>query len=263
MVVLCAQEQIAAKRQKMDKPPTVSTRTPSDSEIPAAQADPPSTQTSSSQEFDDGSIRESLRNAAGGQPFGDEKMDESDEKLGGDEKMDESDEMDESDGDDEGGEKNEAAAAAAASEGQDQDRQPNSWSGDTLQKESGATFSLTHNQWVTEAVDAEKDGRCEELLRSQVGAPITVGNVEDVNKLFLQVATQIPKDDRALSPAEKTVQIRLKDGVQGFEAKSYLGNLFREFLKNTGGAGEVQELCHEDGPANVPQRVGQRAAAGV
>ena len=161
-------------------------------------------------------------------------MDESDEKSGGDEKMDESDEMDESDGDDEGGEKNEAAAAAAAApEGQElQDRQPNSWSGDTLQKTSGAKFNLTLNQWVTDTIDAEENGRCEELLRSQVGAPITEGNVDDVNKLVLRVATQIPKvDEKGLTPAEKKEHDRLKDGVQGFEAKSYLGNLFSVFAK--------------------------------
>jgi len=126
VVGLCEQRKInaatqAAKRQKRAaaegangpidaflKPRTVTsvTRTPAESlhtvsdEIPAAQQDPPSPQPTSSQEIDDGSIRESLCKAAGGRPFGDEEMDESDEKL-------DCDPYTSAEADDEGGEKNE------------------------------------------------------------------------------------------------------------------------------------------------------------
>jgi len=200
-------------------------------EIPAAQQDPPSTQATSSQEFDDGSIRESLCKAAGGQP-----MDKSDEKLDGDPYTS-------AEADDEGREKA-AAAAAAASEDpvntQFPDRQPNSWSGQdsgrALVTASGVQFDLKVNQWVSDTIDAVQNDRSEELLTSQLGMPITEGNEDEVKKLFYHVAVQNQQHqaDAALSHIEKQEQKRLKDGsINGFEARGYLGNVFRTFLNKS------------------------------
>ena len=203
-------------------------------EIPAAQQDPPSSQATSSQEFDDGSIRESLCKAAGGQP-----MDKSDEKLDGDPYTS-------AEADDEGREKNEAAAAAAAAASEDPvntqfpDRQPNSWSGQdsgrALVTASGVQFDLKVNQWVSDTIDALQNDRSEELLTSQLGMPITEGNEDEVKKLFYHVAVQNQQHqaDAALSHIEKQEQKRLKDGsINGFEARGYLGNVFRTFLNKS------------------------------
>jgi hypothetical protein len=130
-----------------------------------------------------------------------------------------------------------------------QDRQPDTPPGSMLDMRSGMKFDLKLSQWIDDTVSAVQADASAELLAAQVGKRVTKDTESDVAKLLSSVALkqtakqEAGSNDAGMSAFEKKEHARLLEGIKGVEAKSYLGNVFRAFLKQTPEEMKKYEHC--------------------
>jgi hypothetical protein len=120
------------------------------------------------------------------------------------------------------------------------DRQPDSLQPDArIMNGSGMEFSLKVNQWVESTKNAIINRKGVARFREEVGAPLDEANLarmqQHMSPIAAQQATQSHAgvDDSKLNEADRLVRDRLHSAKEGFEAKSYLGNMFRKFLSQS------------------------------